>query len=327
MKSEMQILHFYLSVILIFSHHAENQDMEDLRALRDAGVEITPYLFESLCSSADDVFEGFAAQITEGVPYSLENSVGKSALVGMLRLAHFVARSIKGNIGKVKIRPNGHGLHDPGVILNTYRINAQQQEEFMRYVAERRQWQPLEGSRQLLPPEGRRKVQEEAAAKREESRQWLPPSSKASRRKQFPDVICCIKKDGSPHAVRQVLTCQVKSSSHMTCITQYHKHNKLFRQSWKQSLLGLIGSDSTYGLSLHPNGADLFRMEIGAETNKYSPATKVLNTFKENFSFLEDRCFQKGFLFDVDQLIMLQKRLITIFIQIPDLERQTEKSS
>ncbi len=210
---------------------------------------------------------------------SLHNSVGKDALQALLNLAKFIISlhdetwpSHETLFNQV----NGQAYLAPSVDLNVYVLPSDLCTKYFNQDAEH---------------------------------PWPPSKSFGVGETRIPDVIStCTSQNGIID--KNVIVGEVKSSVDLGVTTK--NQVKLFRQAWKQTLLGLVNSDATYGLLFHPREAQLFYLKI---EDQKEGTTQKLYTYTEVFSFRNDKPAK----FDVDQLILLLKRIIAIFLRLPDV--------
>ena len=137
-----------------------------------------------------------------------------------------------------------------------------------------------------------------------------PPQSGGAGETRIPDVLCTYK---HLDVVKYVITGDVKSSEDMK-----YSHESLFQQAWKQALIGIINSDETYGLLLHPEKATLFHMEVEREEGVAMP---FLTTHSESFEFIIENPVHDltDVRFDTVQFLQLLNRIIGVILKLPQM--------
>ena len=229
----------------------------------------------------DYIYDGFAAQKrTSSEPISLDNTGGKIATQCLLNIAKvIIMKHDKKWVGRYLFNAIiGQGMHAPGVYLNIYTL-------------------PKDVSNRF----------------KNEDLSWPPGSDHGVRETRIPDVTTIFsprKKDK-----KRVIIADVKSSEDIG--SSLDDHVKLFHEAWKKALFGITNSDYTYGLLVHPEGAKLFclklvKKHLGDKTKQY------LYTYTEDFNFkaLYENSQVDILKFNVDQLLLLLKRIIAIFLQV-----------
>ena len=229
-----------------------------------------------LLRKARNVHKGLAYK-----PMSLENTAGKQALESLLTLCKFVVEDelLKKGIGddKLNICALGTGKNWQGnVNLKVYSMNKCTDANALSYLSEEK----------VLP-----------------AHYDVPKQPKP----ETPDVQCsvefgCIE--------RFVIHGGVKSSSDMVRLGKKgSEQQNLFDQVWRQSLVGLRNSDTSYGVLLHSRGASLLKLEV-----KDSGEREELWTYVHKYEFIPGAVDRAPI--NCSQFQELMKGIISIFLEL-----------
>ena len=149
---------------------------------------------------------------------------------------------------------------------------------------------------------------------------WPPSKHKGKGVPYIGDVIAkyCISPDTAAYLkFKFTLIGVVKSSANVD-------NDALFRQAWKQALVGLTNSNETHGLLLHPRGAKLFQLKTHVlQEQQPDMVAQKLSTRTKVFPFrtdVNDDSPHEPVRFQVDQLLYLLKSIIAIFKELEQEE-------
>ncbi len=142
---------------------------------------------------------------------------------------------------------------------------------------------------------------------------WPPTSDMGVGETKSPDVLTYVREKKDTEMSKQfVIIGEVKSSVEL--VGSANQEIVLFQQAWRQALLGLVNSNHTYGILLHPLKCELFELKIETRTRDGS-SQLYATTLKETFEFLDT--FPKIPIFNTVSIISLLKKIIAIILELP----------